>query len=81
MSECRDCGAELKFIRTAQGKLLPCEAKPVTVTHPPEMLVTQEGGVFKYDFGDGLDSERKYYRPHWGNCPGADRFRKKKKPV
>ena len=31
MSQCKACGASLKWIRTEKGKQMPVDAKPITV--------------------------------------------------
>lgn len=75
-SNCSACGARLTWVKTAaSGRFMPCEG--ALVTWSPELgkitLITESGDVVTKPY-EGIAG----YRPHWGNCPKANEFRKKK---
>lgn len=63
MSNCKNCGAPLKWVEMASGKKMPLDAEP------KKMIQVKE------DIGQVID----VYMPHWASCSGADEFRKNKK--
>lgn len=81
MRTCRGCGAEIIFIKTANGKAIPCD--PGTVTYwerkgAKDKIVTPNGEVISCDYEGKVGKETGVgYIPHWATCPEADRFRKK----
>lgn len=64
MSECKGCGAELKWITSPAGAKTPLDAKP------KKMWVE-----FHSDGWRLLDC----YMPHFATCPKADQFRKERR--
>ncbi len=64
MSKCKGCRAEILWIETATGKLMPIDVKPKKVFRRNERghWVLIEG-----------------YESHFATCPKADQFRKPKK--
>lgn len=66
---CRRCGTALVFARTAEGKVMPLDAKPVTVyvtTTQVDLL-----GASELTRGDRING----HVAHWVTCPHADAFR------
>jgi len=61
MSNCKNCGAKLKWCEMMSGKKMPLNAKPVSMIQVKE------------DLGQVID----VYMPHWADCPGAKEFKKK----
>ena len=61
MSNCKNCGAPLKWVEMASGKKMPLNAKPQSMVQVKEDL----GQVIQV------------YLPHWADCPGAKEFKKK----
>ena len=78
---CRACGAEIIWIKTLNGKSMPCDATPIYYrlnSESKEKIVTSKGVVVSADrvsdpgvaYGTG-------FVPHWSTCPDADKFRKR----
>ena len=81
VTPCRSCGQPIVWKKTASGKSMPCEAYPITI-------VPQKGSKFKAldKYGKLIPCEKvstpndrseTAWEPHWGNCPGADNFRRR----
>ena len=80
MPKCKSCGAEIIYLKTKSGKLMPCNAELVPywmdrdgqdkiVTPYGEVVsCTMEQLTFAEPTGTG-------YMPHWATCPDADKFR------
>lgn len=75
MSECRSCGTPIRFVYTANGKLMPLDAEPTTdgnvtlegdiaIVHPPGQLAALDTGPC--------------YTAHFVTCPNADQWRTKR---
>ncbi len=62
MPRCKSCGANILWIRTAQFKKMPLDAKPVT----------------GYRLVGGQAEFEKIHTPHFATCPNAKKHRKKK---
>lgn len=81
-STCRGCGAPLVWIRTAAGKSMPCDAEPVLYKAregAAGKIVTPNGEVLSCDLDVEPDEATGIgYISHFGTCPQAERFRKKK---
>lgn len=85
MARCRSCGAEVTFVPTRAGKLMPLDPHPAedgnvrldrTVWADPAAVVLA---------GDELTevrdrAEEPLYRPHFATCPNADRHRRRRTP-
>lgn len=81
MTRCRACGAPIIWIKTASGKAMPCDAKPIVYRKEPgakEKVVTPNGEVLSCVL-DGPAEEMTGigYIPHWATCPQANKFRRK----
>lgn len=76
---CRYCGKPIIFIRTTEGKLMPCDATPVrywlTSERDRGVLVYQRNGTHTRAVLDGLPSacSGSGYRPHWPSCVRRDK--------
>ena len=74
---CRDCGAEIFFIRTPAGAQMPVNKKQVAyVPGGNSRVVTVTGEVVAGTITDrtGPDTEIGF-TPHWASCSSADRKR------
>lgn len=72
--KCKDCGAEIQFItHVSTYKKIPCETElkhgnsEITLVTIDGYLITKAG------------PNTRGYEPHWGNCSGAEKFRREKK--
>jgi len=79
--KCRGCGAPIIWIETSNGKLMPCDIKPVYYWQKEKAagkVVTPSGDVLSCDFeGDMQTVTGRGYVSHFGTCPMAGQFRKK----
>lgn len=85
MGKCKGCGANVLWIRTTSGRMMPCNPVPVPyyseeAGDPNATLVTFDGLVVKCYVGDVIDYAPSGigYVPHWATCPAAGQFRRKK---
>ena len=82
MAKCKGCGAEIIWIMSPAGKMIPCDPEPVIYWQKPKAkgkVVTKNGMVISCDFeGDMAKSTGIGYVPHWATCPKAGEFRRKK---
>lgn len=62
-SKCRACGAAMLWIKTANGRSMPVDAKPIRV------MIRREGEDV-FDVVSGFVS-------HFSTCPAAEQFRRK----
>lgn len=80
---CRGCGAVIGFIKTAAGKTMPVDIKPVLFTRGgPEVFVTPSGEVIhgtSLRYGQADPDELIGYTSHFATCPAAGSFRKRRK--
>ena len=80
MSKCKSCGAEIIWIKTKNGKAMPCNPQKISYrnTWPAGdlTLITPDGKIAKgtLDF----DSDSYGYESHFATCPAAGNFRKKR---
>ena len=75
---CKGCGAKIFWVKTVDGRNMPCNPKllPVLRGEGGEKFINQGGVVFS---GSEVPEERANsfaMRPHWGTCPAAGRFRR-----
>lgn len=68
MANCKACKAEIVWIKTDTGKNMPLDAEPekMYVRFDVEVVGRTVPGWKMVNA----------YRPHWGTCPQADKFRK-----
>ena len=83
MSKCRSCGAKIIWIRTAAGKMMPCNPEKIHYRRyegagtPEKILVTPDGNI---TMGTPDPSSDLYgYVSHFATCPAAAAHRKKGK--
>lgn len=91
MSKCKSCGAEITWIKTRDGKSMPCDSEPVYFIPDPKgksLIVTDNGQTVK---GDIVDKKVALYSQdekvtvmtghisHFATCPNANKHRKGKK--
>lgn len=77
--QCKACGALIVFVRTPNGKAMPCDAAKVYYKEDGgrDLVVTDagqlRGGTITSDCksADGFA-----YRPHWASCLGADKMKR-----
>ncbi len=84
MSKCKSCGAEIKWIKMASGKNMPCDAAPISyseILHPASKsddfltLVTDKGTLVRTVLDPGGD--KLGYTSHFATCPNANAFRRR----
>jgi len=78
---CRGCGAEIIFIRTSEGKSIPCDPEPLKYwqcADGRERIVTPDGEVVAAELTGMPGGESGIgYITHFATCPKADSFRRK----
>lgn len=79
MAKCKSCGTDIIWIKTKNGKSMPCDVQKVKYWENPlstGRVVTQGGRVVPCDFhGAELIVAGEGYIPHWSTCPDATRYR------
>lgn len=83
MSTCRGCGAPLEWIRTAAGRSMPVDPKPVFIVEGdgPDSFITDEGEVIRGRAARPAEERSDLpvaFVPHWKTCPAADSFRRRR---
>lgn len=78
MTQCRGCGAEIKFVKSLKGKWMPVDPEPATEKDADQgdTLVREDGKVITV--GRDSDEGLKCYVPHWITCPNADEFKRRR---
>lgn len=84
MSNCRGCGAPIDWIRTTSGRNMPVNPEPVFVIEGGgrDSFVTDEGEVITGRIARPEEERRDLpvaFVPHWGTCPNAGDFRRKRR--
>lgn len=80
MSKCKSCGAEIIWIKTANGKSMPCDPEAHFVSERSdgnETFVMRDGRVVKGFRAYGDATSPVGYISHFATCPSADRHRRK----
>lgn len=79
MAVCRGCGRDIIFIRTPQGRKMPCEKELQLYwvkEGGKERIVSIYGEVFACELeGDPLTASGVGHRPHWATCEAKDMFK------
>lgn len=81
IAHCKSCGAEIIWIETEGGKMMPCDATQETywLGGGKDRIVTPNGEVLSGRFyGEPGKAAGLGYRSHFATCPNADRHRKGK---
>lgn len=75
-SYCKQCKALIVFIRTENGKFMPCEANPVLYLENPKgesRVFTRYGKLVTCTIvGEGEEFTGIGYKPHWGGCISSE---------
>lgn len=78
---CKGCGRPIVWIKTAGGRSMPCDAKPLVYWaryKAPGKVVTSNGAVISCDFkGEPSKASGIGYISHFASCPAARKFRRK----
>jgi len=81
VSICRFCQAQLIFIPTKSGSLMPCENRLLRVEdlNDKEIIFSADGKMHRKSLSSNksfvMNGDVTGYRPHWPNCVGADAAR------
>lgn len=79
MSKCKSCGAEIIWIKTASGKMMPYNPQKIsyknTFPRGNMTLITPEGKIVTGTID--LSSDTYGYESHFATCPAASKFRKR----
>ena len=76
LSNCRSCSAEIRWVKTEQGKNMPVDADPVD---DGNLAVDWDQGVCHYlKPPDQDDYTGRRYTSHFATCPNAKQHRKPK---
>ena len=71
MSQCRSCGAPIRWLTTLRGKMIPIDLEPV-----PTGNVIIEGTGRARVIGSGVPSDGPLYQSHFVSCPNAVQHRR-----
>ena len=80
-TQCRACGKEIGFIKTAAGKAMPVNANAVRFVRAggPNTYVMIDGSIQRGREPEYGETDTMIgYISHFATCPAADRFRKKR---
>lgn len=81
--KCRDCGADIVFVRMTSGKAMPCNSDKVwyrPADGGTQNIIAEAGITTRAELVEpGTPGAYQGYVPHWASCPGANRFRRKRK--
>lgn len=80
MAKCKACGAEIIWIKTARGKAMPIDEKPIPYYKGNnDRIITPDRKIVRCDLdGKTEDFIGFGYISHFATCPAAERFRRKK---
>ena len=78
MSTCRSCDAPLKWIKTKDGKNMPCdpEAFKLEDLKASDVVVSESGEVFRGTANIAKNTAQRFYFSHFSTCPDANKFRR-----
>jgi len=66
MPKCKSCGAEIFFLKTSRGKIIPVNSE--TISEQDKLLIRKNQTVY-FDY--------KIHTAHFATCPDSERFRRK----
>lgn len=78
MSACKKCGAPIVWIKSSEGKWIPCD-EGLTEYHVgstpdfEDRVVTDKGEVIQCTFDFQCRPDGLARIPHWATCPYRDR--------
>lgn len=70
MAKCKSCGAEIRWVKTENGKSMPLDEKPV-----PDGRITIKNGIAAIRPIPDTDGIR--FNSHFVTCPNANQHRRK----
>lgn len=76
---CRGCGKPILWIKTKAGKAMPCDPSPVAIDRwagSTDKILTATGEVITGEITTVEAGNAFGYRPHWGTCPAAGKFKR-----
>ena len=77
MSSCKSCNAPLLWVKTSDGKPMPCNPEPVLSIPAGEAIVLKVPG--KHAIVVKAPADRPLaigFQSHWATCPDAQSWRK-----
>lgn len=82
-AKCKACGADIVFIPTKAGRVMPCDAQ--RIPYRDAWGKRADGGTLKLITEDGMltygtldfESDKIGYQSHFATCPAADQFRRR----
>lgn len=81
MTRCKACGAEILWIKTKSGKMMPCNPEPIPIrrdANGKEKMMLTSGEVVSCELvHDELFTGEFGFKPHWASCKAAGNFRKR----
>lgn len=87
MTKCKSCGASITWIKTQNGRTMPCDVPAVDYQENykgKDTIVTEDGRVlrvtvFKTPLASGLQPviDGKGYISHFAACPFASKYRRR----
>lgn len=80
LSTCRSCTAQIVMARTAMGRTMPVDPRPVpggTVKLTPRSGVPGNAPEAKVVPARLAFGRRDLHQPHWASCPYADSHRRR----
>ena len=82
-AKCKGCGAEIVFVRTENGKMMPCNPRLVPYWErqgAKGKILNDQGRVVSCDFHGEREKLMGFgHMPHFSTCAAAKRFRREKK--
>ena len=70
MSVCKDCGREIDWLQTAEGRYIP-------VDPAPEFVIEGDGAEHFYTEEEGVLTTPLGFVPHWRTCSCRGDYRRK----
>lgn len=82
ISTCRSCGQQIVWVRTPNGKNMPCNTALINYVKDPEgkeRIVTPEGNVITGRSAgvSANEADGSGYISHFATCPNAARHRRR----
>ena len=79
MPRCKGCGAEIVWIKSKNGRAIPCDPEPIPYKRGAagtSRIVTPGGAVLAGTFtSDPNEADSFGYRSHWSTCSRAEIFK------
>ena len=79
MAKCKSCGEEIIWIKTKNGKAMPCNPQKIhyknTFPSGPLTLITPDGRIAKGILDPSSDTYG--YESHFATCPASDILRRR----